>query len=480
MLERVFRTICRHGMFASAQKVAVAVSGGADSVCLLYVLRELAPRWALRLSVAHLNHRLRGPESEQDVVFVRNLAGEFGFPFLLREADLAGTESNLEQAGRDARIAFFRDLMADGTADRVALGHTRSDQAETVLFRFLRGAATAGLAGIRPVTTTGFVRPLLEIDRSEVEEFLRSRGIPWREDLTNRSLQFARNRIRHELLPALARDWNPAICHTLAHTADWALAEEEYWEAEIARLAKAHFQQGPGSLLVAAAPLRSLPMAAARRLVRHAMERIKGDLRAIDFAHISAVVQLAGSSEGHGRLQVPGLDIMRSFDWLRFAPPATTSGLETRNYRFPAPVPGTVPVPSSGSVIVLELIENPTSTELSDCIYNEEMGCVDWRRVSGPLELRNWRPGDRYQPEGSTGEEKIKTLFQQSRVPLWERRHWPVLIDGTSIVWTRGFGPAASYAAGPGTGALLKIHEMRIVPRPGGVYINEKSGGEVS
>jgi tRNA(Ile)-lysidine synthase len=470
LLERVAATIVRHQMFRAGQKVGVAVSGGADSVCLLHVLRELAPRWNLRLSVLHLNHGLRGVESDEDAEFVGRLAGEFGYPFLLRQASLASADDNLEQAGREARLDFFRETIAEGSADVIAVAHTRSDQAETVLFRFLRGTGTSGLAGIRPVTTTGIVRPLLNIDRSEVEQFLREHKIPWREDSTNLSSQFARNRIRHDLLPALARDWNPAIFQNLSNIADWALAEESYWEAEIDRLAARHLTVKNGFVLLKTGCLSELPLAAARRLVRRAMELIRGDLRSIDFGHIAAVLDLAASTEGHGRLQAPDLDIMRSFDWLRFGRPVK-DGLQNRNYRVSAPVPGTIPVPGSDTLLSLEIVEKAERFETSDYVYNmKEMGGVDWERLSGSLNLRNWRPGDQYQPVGNSGEEKIKSLFQQFRIPLWERRHWPVLTDGDSIVWTRRFGPNAHLAAQPGSRKILTIREIGIGPDQINVY----------
>jgi tRNA(Ile)-lysidine synthase len=221
------------------------------------------------------------------------------------QADLASAADNLEQAARHARLAFFRQAMAAGAVDRVALGHTRSDQAETVLFRFLRGSGTAGLAGIRPVTSDGLIRPLLEIERADVEQFLRDRSIAWREDPSNAGARFARNRIRHDLLPLLARDWNPSIGETLANTADWALAEEAYWEAEIDRLAPGLMREAGGTVVLRVEALRCLPVAAARRLVRHAMTLVKGDLRGIDFGHIAAVMQMVAAAEGHGRLQAP-------------------------------------------------------------------------------------------------------------------------------------------------------------------------------
>jgi tRNA(Ile)-lysidine synthase len=449
-------------MFQPDQRVGVAVSGGADSVCLLHVLRELAPRWNLRLIVLHLDHQLRGEESRQDAAFVRDLAASLELSFEFEETDVAAlcreTGGNLEQAARAARLEFFQRLAQAGTVDRIAAGHTRSDQAETVLFRFLRGSGTAGLAGIRPVTDDGIVRPLLEIDRPEIERYLRERGIAWRNDSTNASTAFARNRIRHELLPQLTRDWNPAMAATLAHTADWAQAEEAYWESELARLVPAHLIFEPPAVLMHVGPLAALPLAVVRRLVRRAVEWAKGDLRGIGFEHLAGVLELAASGEGHGRIQIPGLDIFRSFGWLRIAPPALDN-LDNRNYRLPLPVPGAVRLPGQKAVVHTELFENTNVTEPSEDVYNGCVGCLDWNRISGSLEVRNWRPGDQYQPIGHSGAEKIKLLFHQARVPLWERRHWPVVTMGDAILWARRFGPAAGFAAGPGSRPVLGIRE---------------------
>ncbi|HXI42174.1 MAG TPA: tRNA lysidine(34) synthetase TilS [Bryobacteraceae bacterium] len=462
MLERVAEIITRYSMFQTGQRVAVAVSGGADSTCLLHVLFELAPRWNLHLSVIHLDHKLRGEESSEDARFVEQMAAALGLPFTRTEVDVAKLArergENLEQLARQVRRRFFLDHLRAGPADRVALGHTRSDQAETVLFRFLRGSGTAGLAGIRPVTDDGFVRPLITIDRADVAQFLRDRKIAWREDSSNASLEFDRNRIRLELLPMLAREWNPAIAETLAHTADWALAEEAYWQTEIARLAGQQLLVKPPAVFFRADELQALPEAAARRLARRAIEIVRGDLRGIGFAHIAAVLELASQQEGDGRLQVPGVDVYRSFEWIRLAPPGIDR-LETRNFRYTAVVPGRVPLPEGGSAVLLELIENKSFTEMPESGYNGLMGCLDWDRISGALEVRNWRPGDQYRPVGHAGGERIKLLFQQARIPLWERRSWPVITSGNEIIWARRFGPAADLVATPQSRVLLKIQE---------------------
>jgi tRNA(Ile)-lysidine synthase len=461
VLERIAATIARYRMFEPGQRVGVAVSGGADSVCLLYVLRDLASRWDLRFRVLHLNHRLRGKDSDADADFVRAVAAEFGFPFDLREANLSQADGNLEEAAREARLAFFGDEIAAGRVNRVATGHTRSDQAETVLFRFLRGAGTAGLAGIRPVTRTGLVRPLIAVDRAHVEEFLKERGVTWREDGTNRDLRFARNRIRHELLPGLSRDWNPSIVPALAHLADWALGEEAYWEPEIDRLARLNLKEKIGFVLLETSCLKRLPLAAARRLVKRAMELVKGNPLGIEFAHVNAVLELTATDEGHGRLQAAGLDIMRSFQWLRFAKLAP-GGVGRDDYELAVPLPGVVRVPGQEFAVSLEVVEISEVSGMCDCVYNKGMVAVDTDRLCGSLTLRNWRPGDQYHPSGGSGEQKIKTLFQQFRIPLWERRHWPVLRDERSIVWARRFGASVHVAADSGTKRFLRIREIGI------------------
>ncbi len=464
VLQRAAEVIIRYNMFAPGARVGVGVSGGADSVCLLHLLNALASGWNLALTVLHLDHGLRGEESRADAAFVRELAAGLGWPCLIGQAQLDPAE-NLEQAAREARLTFFRESALQEHLACVATGHTRDDQAETVLFRFLRGTGSAGLAGVRPTLRANglmLVRPLIEIRRVEIEVLLLAQGHPWRTDSSNVSQQFARNRIRRDLLPQLEREWNPAIRDSLAQAADLARAEEAYWEAEIDRLAARCFTEVSGFVLIDVNQLAKLPLAAARRLVRRAIERVKGDLRSIDFLHVESILAMAAGREGHGRFQAPGVDVFRSFEWLRFGG-IWAEGLADRNYSKVAPVPGGLGevgrVVGPEVEISLELIEKPTDLHSDACVYNKEMGWLDLDRLSGSLVLRNWRPGDQYQAKGRSHAEKIKTLFQEFRIPLWERRHWPILMDGEFIVWARRFGVAAAFAANSGSRRILQIRE---------------------
>lgn len=451
--ERVAAEIARHRMFRPGDRVGVAVSGGADSVALLHLLVELAPRWNLMLRVLHVDHGLRGETSREDARFVAELAARFGLGFELREADVramarAGGE-NLEQAARRVRLDFFHGLVARGTLDRVALGHTRTDQAETVLFRLLRGAGITGLAGIWPVTGEGLVRPLLAVDRREVRRYLERRRIPWREDASNRDLALARNRIRLELLPQLERDWNPALVEALARLAAVAQQEERYWEAEIARLAAGHLTRQGGAVLLRCSRLRELPEAVARRLVRYAVGQAKGDTRRLEFDHVARILQLAAAREGRGEVAIPGLEVRRSFDWLRLAAPQPAAG-----YSFSVAVPGRYALPEAGGSILLEAVDWEGGYNTGGESH------LDWSVAAAGLELRNWRPGDRFQPAGRPQGETMKELFQRARIPSWERAGWPMLTSGGTIVWTRRFGVAEGFAARPGARRTLRVEEI--------------------
>jgi len=438
VLERVLATIRRHQMLAPGMRVIAAVSGGPDSVCLLHVLRELGIELA---GVAHFNHKLRGEASDGDERFVAELARQIGLPFHREEGGARHTADNLEQALRRARRGFFARLLRGGLAERVALGHTLDDQAETVLFRLLRGSGLAGLAGILPITADGIIRPLLDVRRSEVEEFLRERGIAWREDASNWDPAFARNRIRHALLPQLTREWNPRLTENLGQLADLAHDEERWWAAEVAGLVT----ERDGSVELEAAALAGVPRALGRRVARHAVRLARGRLEGIAFGHIERVLDLAARPEGEGRVALPGLKVERSFAWVRFAKSGGPVRVEPQSVK----EPGVYRSPDGKSLIQIEVVEQPHGS-----------GACDTLRVdcgSAPLELRGWKPGDRYRPVGRDRDYKIRDLFQQARVPSWKRAFWPILTGNGKILWARGWGIAAESVEGSGATPLRKL-----------------------
>jgi tRNA(Ile)-lysidine synthase len=415
--------------------------------------------------VAHFNHKLRGEESEQDERLVETLAARHGVPFYRSEG--LASHGNLEQEARRARQKFFRSLIREGKADRIALGHTRDDQAETVLLRLMRGSGLTGLAGVLPVTREGFIRPLLDSTRAEVEDYLHAQGVRWREDRSNFDPRFTRNRVRHDLLPKLRDDYNPRISESLAQLAELALDEEVLWTNEVAKVAASLLLQSPFGLEVRAEKLAALPRALGRRLVRHAVGLAKGNLRRVEFQHVEKVLALASSPHGTGAVRLPGVTVTRSLDWLRLSAKHGIQRIEP----IPVEAPGYYPIPQSNTYITLEVAERKDSPSVNQDRNPYVTLEVDlsWERVHGPLELRGWRTGDAYRPHGRSRVYSVRELFQDFRIPSWRRSSWPILLcrslngsgSQAKILWARGFGGAHELVADAATGPVLRISEKQ-------------------
>ncbi len=466
LTERVAGIIPRYSMVSPGDRVGVAVSGGADSVVLLHILHGLSERLQIELFVLHLNHRLRGAESDEDEEFVRRLAESLRLPVAVEHAQLGG--GNLEQGARIARQEFFGRAMERHALNKVALGHTRSDQAETVLFRLLRGSGLSGLAGMRPMTRNGLIRPLLTTSRDEVRRWAATAGIDWREDSSNADLGFARNRLRQQTLPTLAEGFNPNLEGVLAGTAELAQAEEEYWFQHIEPIYRQITKRTHLGSILHIPDLRALHLAEQRRLIRRALVDVRGDLRSLDLAHVEAILGLCASEQGHDRVIVPGVDALRSYNKLLLALPRTLNS-QPRHYHLELKLGEECQLPyDAGSIYV-----NWENTAADFCanFKEEQEFTVEVAHLSPPalrgqetvpsLCVRNWEPGDELQRPGHTGADKIKSLFQQHRVLLWERRHWPVVMSGEEIVWVRRFGSAAKFS---GSGDNRQV--LHLIYRP--------------
>ncbi len=465
LLERVAAFIIRRRMTKDGDRLGVAVSGGADSVVLLDLLSQLRSHFHFDLVVVHVNHRLRGDQSDGDEQFVRDLAKRLALPVFV-ESSAPPTGDNLEQAARDQRRQFFARLREQVICTRIALGHTMSDQAETVLFRMIRGTGLTGLAGMLPVSPDGLIRPLLETTRDEVRDYASGQGLTWREDASNQQHEFQRNFIRLELLPRIRATFHGRVESGLANLASLAQAEEDYWNAEAARLLSslACFGLGPAGdeeLFLDSPALMGFHLAARRRVVREAIKKIKGDLKTVDSVHIDAILKLCEVTEGHDRVQVPGLDALRSFDRLR----VTLLGghnVPPRHYRVDLACNQHISLPFQAGEI--QLGEANSEAEFH-AKFKEERGLqisdLDANKLElagvSQLKVRNWEPGDEYQRVGHSHPEKVKTLFQEKRVYLWERKHWPVLEADGQILWVKGFGPAAKIAATASSQAIVRL-----------------------
>ncbi len=435
-------------------RLAVALSGGADSVALLRALAARRQELGLVLHAAHLHHGLRGEEADGDLEFCRALAAKLGVPFHEARVDAAAEAradakagkpaETIEEAARRLRYSWFQQLMSKGLLDAITTAHTLDDQAETVLAKFLRGAWTEGLAGISPKLEGPegaglIVRPLLGVTRVEIEAYLRGLGQDWREDSTNRHLTFTRNRIRHELLPLL-EGWNPRLREHLAQMAELAHDEEAWWQAELARLAPQLILPGRPArgggraasegLAIEVGCLAALAPALQRRLVRYAAEQLGG---ALDFVATEAVRSLALDGRAGQRLALPqGLCAERTARELRLSlapePAAKGNGAGAQESRYTVTIPGTIDAPEFGVRLRIELSDTQIAEKL-------KVGVDDLQRTAT---LRNWKPGDRVRLRYSSGLRKVKEVLERKHVTGTERAVWPVLEAGGRVIWMKG------------------------------------------
>jgi tRNA(Ile)-lysidine synthase len=428
-------------------RLAVGVSGGADSVALLRALAERSGELGLVLHVAHLHHGLRGAEADGDLEFCRALAVGLGLPFHEARVD-SNAEArahgetgkpgeSIEEAARRLRYGWFRQLLASGEVDAVATAHTLDDQAETVLGKFLRGAWTEGLSGIHPqvVFAEGrIVRPLLGAMRAEVEAYLKSLGQEWREDSSNKDASYTRNRIRHELLPLL-QGWNPRLREHLAQMAVLARDEETWWQAELAKLPQLVLAGRPvrgggraagEGLAIDVTRLGALHPALQRRMLRNAAESLGA---ALDFAGTEAVRALALSGRaGQKRELAGGLRAERTPRELRLEIAPDTAE-EAGDSAYSALIPGEIVAPRFG--LRLRIEAETTS------VAGQGSADPDGSRARTAV-LRNWGPGDRVRLRYSSGPRKVKEVLERLRVTGTGRALWPVLeVDG-HIAWMRG------------------------------------------
>ncbi len=427
-------------LLRAGMRVAVGVSGGADSVALLLALHARSGELGIVVHAAHLHHGLRGAEADGDREFARALAGELGIPWHEAQLDAAAEakakKETLEEAARRLRYAWFRRLMAETPLDAVATAHTLDDQAETVLAKLLRGAWTEGMGGIHPVVEFAegrIVRPLLRTGRSEVEAYLKALGQTWREDSSNRRLTYTRNRIRHELLPLL-EGWNPQLKEHLVQMAELARDEEAWWQAEMERLAgqillpgrpvRGGGRAGAEGLALEVNRLAELGAAAQRRLLRLAAERLGA---ALDFAGTQAVRALALEGRaGQKRELAGGLRAERTHRELRLTR-AAGAGVEAAT-EYTVTVPGEIEAPEFGVKLRIELDGAAPDRN------SQDGGQTATLRAT----LRAWRAGDRVRLRYSGGPRKVKEVLERLRVTGSDRAGWPVLELAGRIVWMRG------------------------------------------
>ncbi|MDI6689509.1 MAG: tRNA lysidine(34) synthetase TilS [Actinomycetota bacterium] len=453
-LERkVLATIEKYDMLKSGDRVLVAVSGGPDSVALLYILTALCGELGLKLHVFHLNHMMR-KESEEDALFVQKLAERLECPSTILSFDVPAymrkERLSPEEAAREVRYRSLEKVGREIKANRIALGHHADDQVETFLMRLLRGSGQEGLRGMLPVRGE-YIRPLIESTRDEIQEYCGEKGIEFRLDLSNLDTSYLRNKVRHQLIPALER-YNPNFKGVILKTME-ILSEEQDLLDEIAEEKFNEVAVIEKDLVkLSCKRIQKLPLAIQRRVLRRGIQLVKGNLRGIEFKHLEGILGYVSGKLPHLQMDLPGrLVALSECDAL-----IITFKEKLKVPKVPRVllnIPGVIDIPSLGIRIRAEFKDAKGEIILKE----DKKAYLDADKLKPPLILRTRIPGDSFRPLGMEGEKKLQDFFVDEKVPRRLRDRIPILQGKDHILWVIGYRIDDRAKVNRGTKTILKL-----------------------
>jgi len=484
LVSRVAQSIHDEQLLELNDTIVVAISGGADSMALMHLLQEFNERqkWMLKFHIAHLNHQLRGAEADADEEFVKALAKRLRLPFTVDRLDIAKrAESDglsIEQAARRCRMEFFERVCLANGIKKVVLAHHADDKAETVLHRIIRGTGIRGLAGIRPLrpiregSDIHLIRPLLKIHRTEIVHYLQENGISYREDASNKSEEFTRNRIRHEVLPLLRKKFNPQVTEALIRLADLSRGLDDYLiETGERMLESLILDQDDRQLVLHCPSLIRKPRVIQTQLIRQAILRLGIGEGELTYGHMNAVADMAARHEGSEAVDLPsGLRVSRLYTRLVFERLVlerveSRAASETR-----VTVNGNTLLLHSGLELTVDELsadEETINEHLSRAgnrgpgkVFKEEWVNAD--NVCPPLIARFRRPGDRFFPLGMSGMKKLSDFFIDEKIDPVQRERAIILCDQLGPIWIVPFRIDERVRLTRGTRRVLRLRVRQL------------------
>ena len=416
-------------MLRQGEKVVLGVSGGADSIAMLYSLNDLID-YGLELIVAHLNHGIRGDEAKRDANYVKETAKSLGLTYVYGEVDTLSYKDeqglSLEDAARTLRYKFFDQVLSKHYATKLATAHTMDDQAETVLMRLIRGSGSRGLSGIPPISNN-IIRPLIETSRSEIEEYLRSKGIKWVEDSTNESDEYLRNKIRHELVVELEK-YNPQIKEALSRTSDILRSEEEFISSVALKNFEVVFRQNGSELIGNLENYTNIDKPIRYTLLRLAVEKINNSLKNLSSTHIVSADDFLLSDATSGEIELSGDNLLvKGYDTFLL----TKKSDYEREFSYLIQSEGKWGFPELE--VEVAIVRSDTLDE-----NDEKVAYFDPKTVEFPIEVRNFKPGDRFCPLGMRDSKKLQDYFTDIKLPKFLRSRVPVFLSQGEIMWLGG------------------------------------------
>ncbi|MBF6569948.1 MAG: tRNA lysidine(34) synthetase TilS [Candidatus Binataceae bacterium] len=412
--------------------ILAAISGGSDSIALLHAIKRISERFGFRIAAAHLNHRLRGAESDRDEAFVRQTCSRLGVELIVEQADLIGS-ANLEERARECRYAFLARAAESIGAKYVALGHHADDRAETIMMRLMRGSGISGLVTMNERGPGRLIRPLLNLTRVELLDYLRALGAEFVSDSSNLSPRHLRNRVRNDLLTLIDRDYAPNFSHRLLELAE-DLRSIDHFLSLHARNEMSKRLTPDGRLRIE--DFNLLHRAVAAAMLRNYIANRTGDLRKIYRRHIESIMKLCGEGPPNGHTALPGGWVaVREYGDFIIRRAAKTGNVGYRaSYSVPIASVGRTEIEPAGFAVEAELLDLEAASRPSD-LYTALFDCAE---IEGGLLARNAVPGDRIAPLGMAGHRKVKNLFIDARVPRDRRASYPLLCAGSEVLWIPG------------------------------------------
>ncbi len=450
ILEKMIQTIRKHSMLSGGERVLVGLSGGPDSVALLHLLTELAGTWRLSLHALYVDHGLRPRKTPSEIEFCARLAESLAVPFSVARVDVGEHRRreglSLQEAARHLRYRAFEEHAYRIEADRIATGHNADDQAETVVMRMLRGSGPRGLSGIPPVRG-GFIRPLLDLRREEIESYLDERKAEFLVDASNLSKDYLRNRLRQEVMPLL-REYNPDITGTLCRTADILREENEYMEVQATKaLMRLISRKREGRVELFLSPLENMEKVILRRVLLRVIGETRG-LRGIGLDHVESIIRLVKGGGSGSRIYLPGgIRAIRNYSTLTI-----TAEAPERLRERPLEVPGETVLKEAGIVLISSITDHSSGT--ADGRTEAEF---DLDSLRFPLKVRPREPGDCFYPSGLGRRKKIQDYFVDEKVPRDVRDTVPLVVTGEDIIWVAGYRTDERFGVRPSSTRILKI-----------------------
>lgn len=453
---KVKKTIERYSMFSPGDRVLVGVSGGPDSVCLLHILNRCRKEMALSLHVVHINHGIRKRESKREEKFVSHLAGRMDLPITVKSLDVPSyareKRLTIEEAARDMRYSAFEQLAGKLNAKKIALGHTASDQVETVLMHLLRGSGPQGLSGIPPVRklgSTAVVRPLIEINREEILNYLKKNKLTFCLDSSNRKTEYFRNKVRLKLLPLLRKNYNENIDGALLRLSEILKEENAYWERVVERVLGKVVSWEAEKILIDFRKFLRYNVIVQRRV----LYRLFGGI--VSLSQIEAIRSLAQKSSQGKRIYLgKRFSVRKEGNFLIFS---SSPERRFKKFNYPLRVPGKNEIEGLNLTLNTRIVDfHPISEKGTDTAYFD-VDKINFKK----LLLRNRREGDRFRPFGLRGTKKLSDFFIDRKIPRRLRDRVPLLVEGEDILWVVGIRRADKARITEDTKKILEVRVLR-------------------